>query len=202
MRRMRKWYYLILLVGTGVIYLSLVDKWQVYAKPLAEVKEWYARVSVLEEGGTPDGSVEGGQVPWPDLPGTSPSTESQAGDHPEEGDTGAGQGQTGEDRDYGGRGFRGRVFGWGAWRRTRCFQPARPWPGRTCRRAGGSCRTRWGRRPGRFEPGSGRTGVHDSGGFLFCRCGLHRGFQDGGYVRIRRPGGDLHLLCLQGADGV
>ncbi len=40
---MRKWYYLILLVGTGVIYLSLVDKWQVYAKPLAEVKEWYAR---------------------------------------------------------------------------------------------------------------------------------------------------------------
>ena len=97
MRRMRKWYYLILLVGTGVIYLSLVDKWQVYAKPLAEVKEWYARVSVLEEGGTPDGSVEGGQVPWPDLPGTSPSTESQACDHPEEGDTGAGQGQTGED---------------------------------------------------------------------------------------------------------
>ena len=35
--------YLILLMAVGVVYLSFVDNWQIYAVPLAEVKAWYQR---------------------------------------------------------------------------------------------------------------------------------------------------------------
>ena len=38
---MKKWSYLALLLGTGVIYLACVDGWQVYAEPLAQAREWY-----------------------------------------------------------------------------------------------------------------------------------------------------------------
>lgn len=36
---LKKWIYLLLLAGTGVVYLAVVDKWQVYAEPIAMVKE-------------------------------------------------------------------------------------------------------------------------------------------------------------------
>lgn len=41
MRWLRKWFYLIVLVGMGLVYLACVDDWQAYAKPLARVRDWY-----------------------------------------------------------------------------------------------------------------------------------------------------------------
>lgn len=38
---LRKWSYLALLLGTGMIYLTCVDGWKVYAKPLEQAREWY-----------------------------------------------------------------------------------------------------------------------------------------------------------------
>ncbi len=40
MKWVKKWSYLILLVGMGIVYLACVDKWQVYAKPFQEAKSW------------------------------------------------------------------------------------------------------------------------------------------------------------------
>lgn len=40
MKRLRKCYYLILLVTVGVIYLSAVDQWKVYAQVVKQVKEF------------------------------------------------------------------------------------------------------------------------------------------------------------------
>lgn len=37
----KKWRYMVFWVAAGVIYLSAVDDWQVYAKPLEQVKSWY-----------------------------------------------------------------------------------------------------------------------------------------------------------------
>ncbi len=42
---MKKWSYLLILIGTGVIYLSCVDHWQVYAEPIALAKDVYAGLS-------------------------------------------------------------------------------------------------------------------------------------------------------------
>lgn len=36
-----KWRYMIFWVAAGIIYLSAVDEWQVYAKPMEQVKSWY-----------------------------------------------------------------------------------------------------------------------------------------------------------------
>lgn len=36
--------YLILLMTVGVVYLSFVDNWQIYAAPIAEAKAWYQRM--------------------------------------------------------------------------------------------------------------------------------------------------------------
>ncbi|MCM1540236.1 MAG: GDSL-type esterase/lipase family protein [Blautia sp.] len=41
MKWFKKWRYLIFWVVAGIIYLSVVDEWQVYAKPLEQVKSWY-----------------------------------------------------------------------------------------------------------------------------------------------------------------
>lgn len=49
MKKVRKWTYLGLFLGTGVLYLSCVDQWQAYAKPLAEVKGWYDGLKVEEK---------------------------------------------------------------------------------------------------------------------------------------------------------
>ena len=32
---------MIVWVAAGIIYLSVVDQWQVYAKPLGQIKSWY-----------------------------------------------------------------------------------------------------------------------------------------------------------------
>ena len=41
MKWVKKWSYLLVLMGMGIVYLACVDKWQVYAEPLAQVKDWY-----------------------------------------------------------------------------------------------------------------------------------------------------------------
>lgn len=40
----KKWRYMIFWVAAGIIYLSVVDDWQVYAKPVEQVKSWYENV--------------------------------------------------------------------------------------------------------------------------------------------------------------
>ena len=37
----KKWKFMIFWVAAGIIYLSEVDGWQVYAKPIEQVKSWY-----------------------------------------------------------------------------------------------------------------------------------------------------------------
>ncbi len=48
MKRARKRTFLLLFLGMGLIYLSCVDHWQVYAKPLAQAKKWYEDLDVEE----------------------------------------------------------------------------------------------------------------------------------------------------------
>ncbi len=40
MKWLKKWCYLILFAVAGLVYLTFVDDWQVYAGPLEQVKEW------------------------------------------------------------------------------------------------------------------------------------------------------------------
>lgn len=49
MKWMKKWAYLLLLAGMGVAYLSVVDGWQVYAKPLDRVKAVWQEVRYGEQ---------------------------------------------------------------------------------------------------------------------------------------------------------
>lgn len=42
MKWMKKWSYILLFIGTGAVYLSCIDNWQVYAKQFAQIKNWYA----------------------------------------------------------------------------------------------------------------------------------------------------------------
>lgn len=44
MKWFKKWSFLILLVGVGVVYLSAVDHWQVYAESLDQAKAFYHRM--------------------------------------------------------------------------------------------------------------------------------------------------------------
>lgn len=73
MKWLKKWSYLILLIGVGMIYLVFVDHWQVYAEPLEHAKEWchgigngiYAALNDMDggtrvEGGGPGGDGTGG----------------------------------------------------------------------------------------------------------------------------------------------
>lgn len=41
---LKKWSYMFLWVAAGVIYLSMIDNWQVYAKPGEQVINWYENV--------------------------------------------------------------------------------------------------------------------------------------------------------------
>lgn len=45
MKWLKKWSYLLILMGMGFIYLSCVDKWQVYAEPIARAKAIYSELS-------------------------------------------------------------------------------------------------------------------------------------------------------------
>lgn len=38
---LKKCSYIIMLLGTGLVYLAFVDNWQVYAKPMAQIQSWY-----------------------------------------------------------------------------------------------------------------------------------------------------------------
>lgn len=69
--------YLILFMAVGVVYLSFVDNWQIYAVPLAEVKAWYQRTvqgqPVFSDNVvTPDQSIEDDPAAEPD-PWADPS---------------------------------------------------------------------------------------------------------------------------------
>lgn len=41
MKWIKKWSYLIVFLVSGLVYLSLVDHWQVYAESFLQLKEWY-----------------------------------------------------------------------------------------------------------------------------------------------------------------
>ena len=74
----KKWSYLALLTAVGLVYLSLIDGWQVYAEPLARVQGW---MQSTEEGNQEpgDGSfgVPGQDIPetWAELPGKEGDSE-------------------------------------------------------------------------------------------------------------------------------
>nr|WP_289767332.1 GDSL-type esterase/lipase family protein [uncultured Acetatifactor sp.] len=62
MKWLKKWFYLILLVGMGIIYLTCVDKWQVYAESVQTAKNWYENLrqgDVLLADGAVDSMAEG-----------------------------------------------------------------------------------------------------------------------------------------------
>ena len=68
MKWLKKWSYLAMLLGMGLIYLTCVDGWQVYAEPLREAKlrydNWYKNAypadgSAMEGEGTAPGSGSG-----------------------------------------------------------------------------------------------------------------------------------------------
>lgn len=42
MKWLKKWAYLIVFAGVGFAYLTCVDAWQVYAKPLSQINKWIA----------------------------------------------------------------------------------------------------------------------------------------------------------------
>lgn len=90
MKYIKRWVYLILLVVSGVVYLSMVDGWQVYAKPLAELKSIAGRMiygqpalseTVIVQ--TPSPSPEPEYEPEPEQKageGDSPDTGDPAGE--------------------------------------------------------------------------------------------------------------------------
>ena len=45
MKWLKKWYYLLLLTGSGVVYLTVVDHWQIYAEPLRQMQKWYQELT-------------------------------------------------------------------------------------------------------------------------------------------------------------
>ena len=105
---LKKSYYLILFAAAGLLYLGLVDKWQVYADSAAAVKQWYAALSredfrknptQKEEGenqsgnaggenqpGNPGGEDQSGNVGGENQPG-NPGGENQSGNPGEDAQT-------------------------------------------------------------------------------------------------------------------
>ncbi len=63
MKWLKKWSYLLLVVGMGILYLTQVDKWQVYAEPLKEAKNWIENQvqqgGLLANGTAIEGAEEG-----------------------------------------------------------------------------------------------------------------------------------------------
>lgn len=64
MKWLKKWFYLILLLGMGTVYLTCVDKWQVYAKPIQKAMSWYESQrqgdALLADGSALEGDEEDG----------------------------------------------------------------------------------------------------------------------------------------------
>lgn len=76
MNWLKKWCYLILLVGTGAVYLVFVDDWQVYARPMAAVRDWCDVLLASENKNTGTGSESGENRQYggsPDGVGNQPS---------------------------------------------------------------------------------------------------------------------------------
>lgn len=65
MKRLKKWYYLILLLGVGTVYLGYVDNWQVYAGPAEKVRGWYGELKAQNGEGTKGEGTNGGQENLP-----------------------------------------------------------------------------------------------------------------------------------------
>ncbi len=89
MKWLKKWSYLAMLLGMGLIYLTCVDGWQVYAEPLREAKlrydNWYkdaypADGSAMEGEGTAPGSGSGNAASDGALEG-SDAASAPSGDH-------------------------------------------------------------------------------------------------------------------------
>ncbi len=93
MKFWKKWSYLILMAAAGFLYLSCVDKWQVYAKPLEQVKVLYLELAgkngyyVTEE---PGNGASAGSDSMPEQEAAEPV---QSGTEPGQSD--AEEGQTG-----------------------------------------------------------------------------------------------------------
>ena len=67
---LKKWLYMFLWVAAGVIYLSMVDNWQVYAESREQVKNWYENIKLnMDSIQVADVSVNAG-TPWNDVPET------------------------------------------------------------------------------------------------------------------------------------
>ena len=107
MKWLKKWCYFILLIGGGIVYLSCVDHWQVYAESLQRVRSWYhelGRVDLFSGGRTEEtwGSADGSVSPGSDNGVSGRNTSSGSGlDNPfgsvaENGSDGSlGEGNTG-----------------------------------------------------------------------------------------------------------
>ena len=83
---LKKWSYMIMLVGTGAVYLNSVDNWQVYAKPLMRIQSWYEDSGLGNLFAAGGGITEGG--------GSENSAGGQEGAAAGE-DTGSGAGESG-----------------------------------------------------------------------------------------------------------
>lgn len=88
MKFLKKWSYLIMLTAAGIFYLSYVDKWQVYAVPLEQAKEFCMGLIGRETPEEPEenfgaqGSVSGSDVSGND--GKSEISQETPGEIPEQ----------------------------------------------------------------------------------------------------------------------
>lgn len=97
MKWLKKWTYLVLLAGMGLMYMTLMDGWRVYAEPLGKVQELVQgaggrQVSPVGSGqvattdqGTPDQSTPGQNPSGQTPPGQSGQVVTEQGDKEGEG---------------------------------------------------------------------------------------------------------------------
>lgn len=93
MKWLKKWSYLAMLLGMGIIYLVFVDYWKVYAEPLAQIRGWYEGLGGKEDTSQDmavvwgDGSTDSPEGEGGSFGGMSGETESSlSGVMPEGGD--------------------------------------------------------------------------------------------------------------------
>ena len=76
----KKWSYLVLLTAVGLVYLSLIDGWQVYAEPLSRVQGWIQGTKEGSQGSDDDILNSSGQdilEAWAELPETEGESETE-----------------------------------------------------------------------------------------------------------------------------
>lgn len=97
MKFWKKWSYLILMAAAGFLYLSCVDKWQVYAKPLEQVKALYLELSGKNGDYVTEESGNGASAGSDSMPEQEAAEPVQSGTEPgmEPGQSDAEEGQTG-----------------------------------------------------------------------------------------------------------